>query len=69
MWSLWLYSKNEATNFTSDIENNDGFKSSKCKAKLLGNTKVEWNLQKHNNHCTIKESNYFMRPLEMSLIN
>ena len=36
-WSLWTYSKDEATNSNADIANTDNFKSFKCKAKLLGN--------------------------------
>ena len=36
--SLWFYSKDEATNFSADIGNDDIFKSFKCKAKLLGHT-------------------------------
>ena len=36
--SLWFYFKGEATNFNTDIENNDDFKYFKYKAKLLGNT-------------------------------
>ena len=35
--SLQLYSKGEATNFNTDIENTDNFKSFKYKVKLLGN--------------------------------
>ena len=36
--SLWFCSKDEATNFSADIGNDDIFKSFKCKAKLLGHT-------------------------------
>ena len=36
--SLWFYSKDEPTNFSVDIANNDNFKSFKYKAKVLGNT-------------------------------
>ena len=36
--SLWLYSKDEATNFHGDIAN---FKSFKYKAKLSGNTAAQ----------------------------
>ena len=32
--SLWVYSKDEATNFNADIANDDNFKSFKYKAKL-----------------------------------
>ena len=38
---LWLYWKNEATNFNSDIAHTDGFKSFKYKAKLLENTEPD----------------------------
>ena len=36
--SLWFYSKDEETNFSSDIANFNEFKSFMHKAKLLGNT-------------------------------
>ena len=36
--SLWLYSKNEPTDFNNNIADTDNFKSFKHKAKLLGNT-------------------------------
>ena len=36
--SLWFYSKDEETNFNSDIANFNEFKSFMHKAKLLGNT-------------------------------
>ena len=35
--SLWLYSKNEASDFNNNIADTDNFKSFKHKAKLLGN--------------------------------
>ena len=38
--SLWCYSKDEATNFNADIEDNNNFESFKCKAKLSGNTEA-----------------------------
>ena len=34
--SLWFYSKDEVTNFNTDIANTNNFKSSKYKVKLLG---------------------------------
>ena len=34
---LWFYSEDEATNFSVDFANNNTFKSSRYKAKLLGN--------------------------------
>ena len=33
--SLWFYSKDEATNFNTDIDNTDDFKSFKYKAKSI----------------------------------
>ena len=36
--SLWFYSKDESTDFITDIVYNNNFKSFKYKAKLLGNT-------------------------------
>ena len=36
--SLWLYSKNEASDFNNNIADTDNFKSFKHKAILLGNT-------------------------------
>ena len=36
--SLWLYSKNEASDFNNNIADTDNFKSFKHKAKLLENT-------------------------------
>ena len=35
---LWFYSKDEATNFNSDIANDNNFKSFEYKGKLLENT-------------------------------
>ena len=40
--SLWFYSKDEATNFNADVENNK-FRSFEYKAKLLGNTEADVN--------------------------
>ena len=39
--SSWFHSKDEATNFNADIEDNNNFKSIKFKAKLSGNTKTD----------------------------
>ena len=36
--SLWIYSKNEPTNFNADITNSGGFKSFQYKVKLLRDT-------------------------------
>ena len=38
--NFWFYSKDEATNFNADIANDNNFKSSKYKVKLLGNTEA-----------------------------
>ena len=38
--SLWFNFKDETTSFNNDIASNDGFKSSKNKANLLGNTEA-----------------------------
>ena len=35
---LWLYSKDEATNFNADTTTNNNFNPFEYKAKLLGNT-------------------------------
>ena len=39
--SLWFCSKDEATNFNVDIEDNAGFKSFKYNTKLLKNTEAD----------------------------
>ena len=59
--SLWLYSKDEATNFNEDIANDNNFKSFMYKAKLLGNTATQANSnhaneipKKQNIYCDIK---------------
>ena len=36
--SLWLYSKDQATNFYSNVASGDAIKSFKCKGKLLEDT-------------------------------
>ena len=41
IWSLWFYSKDEATNLNTDIANNNNFKSFEYKAKLSGNTETD----------------------------
>ena len=40
---LWIYSKDEATDFNNNIASTGNFKSFKYKAKLLGNTEVQPN--------------------------
>ena len=39
--SLWFSSKDEATNFDTDIAYNNNFKSFEYKAELFGNTAVD----------------------------
>ena len=39
--SLWFCSKEEATNFSADIDNYNNFKSCKYRAKLLENNKAD----------------------------
>ena len=46
--SLCFYSKDEATNFNADIANDNKFKSFGYKAKLLGNTEAQPNLNHAN---------------------
>ena len=69
--SLWFYSKDEATNFTADIEDNN-FKSFKNKARLLENTEAYEDNGILNNATIAMSLKYLSnvwRPLEMSLIN
>ena len=69
--SLWLYSKDEATNFNVDIRNNDNFKYFKCKAKLFGDTVadvVNGILRDTTLAVPLKYLSNFWRSLEMSLI-
>ena len=42
--SLWFHSKDEATNFNNDIENNKNSKSFKYKTKLLVTTVAQTTL-------------------------
>ena len=46
--SLWIYSKDEATNFNAYIANDNNFKSFEYKAKLLGNTVAQPNPNEAN---------------------
>ena len=39
--SFWFYSKDEATNFDANIEDDDAIKSLKYQPKLLGNTEAD----------------------------
>ena len=70
--SLWFYSKNEATNFDTDVANTNDFKSFKYKTKLLENTEDD-NANGVLKDATIaapsKYASNFWRSLEMSLIN
>ena len=69
--SLWFYSKDKATNFHADIANNN-FKSSECKAKLVGNTEADGanrTLKNATNAVPLKYLSNFWRSLEMPLIN
>ena len=59
--SLWFYSKDEATNFNSDIANGNNFKSFEYKGKLLENTvpqdapnQANGIIKKWNNCCAVK---------------
>ena len=70
--SLWLYSKDEATDFNANIANTDNFKSFKCKAKLLGNTEADNGngiLKNATIAVPLKYLSNFWRSLEMPLIN
>ena len=70
--SLWLYSKDEATDFDADIANTNNFKSFMYKAKLLENTEADGAngiLKNATNTVPLKYLSNFWRSLEMSLIN
>ena len=70
--SLWFYSKNEAVRFNANVANDNNFKSSKYKAKLLGNTeadRVNAILKNAAIAAPLKYLSNFWRSLEMSLIN
>ena len=70
--SLWLYSKDEATNFNVEIENTDDFKSFKYKAKLIVNTVAEGAngiLKNAAIAVPLKYLSNFLRSLKMPLIN
>ena len=57
--SIWFYSNNETTNFNTNIEDDNAFKSFKCQAKLLQNTEAygaNGTLKKHKDCCIIKVS-------------
>ena len=74
--TLWFCSKGEGTNFNNDIVNIDAFKSLKCKAKLLGNTVAQPNLNQANGILKdasivvpLKYLSNFWRSREIPLIN
>ena len=70
--SLWFYSKDEATNFNLDIENNNDFKSFEYNPKLLGNTVVDGANGVFRNATIavlLKYLSNFWRSLEVPLIN
>ena len=70
--SLWLYSKDEATDFDADIANTNNFKSFMYKAKLLENTEADGAngiLKNATNTVPLKYLSNFWRSLEMPLIN
>ena len=72
---LCFYSKDEATNFNADIVNDDNFKTSKYKAKLLGNTVAQVGnaaneiLKNATIAVPLKYLSNLWRSLKMSLIN
>ena len=69
---LWFYSKDETSNFDTDIQNIHDFKSFKDKAKLLGNTEAD-NANGTSKNATIavplKYLSNFWRSLQIPLIN
>ena len=70
--SLWLCSKDEATNFNADIDNYNNFKSFKYKSKLLGNNEADGTngiLKNTANNVSLKCLSNFWRSLQMPLIN
>ena len=69
---LWLYSKDEATNFNADIADDNTFKYFKCKDKLLENIVADGNNSILENAAIVVPLKYlskFQRSLEMPLIN
>ena len=70
--SLWFYTKDEATTFNVDIENNNDFKSFSYEAKLLVNTatdRLNGTLRNTTIAVPLKYLSNFWRTLEMPLIN
>ena len=63
--SLWFYSKDETTDFNTDIANDNNFKSFKYKVKLLEikltlKLMDKWNSKKCNNCCAIRTFRSFL---------
>ena len=68
--SLWFCSNDDATNFNPDITNNNNFKSSRYKPKLLGNTDGNNGILKNATIAVpLKYLSNFLRLLEISLLN
>ena len=70
--SLWFYSQDETTNLNADIANTNGFKLSKYKTKLLGNTELMKQTKFQKNSAiavALKSLSNFWRSLKMPLIN
>ena len=75
-WSLWFYSKDEATNFDAIIANNNDFNYFEYKAKLLENVEDQSNpneanviLKNARIFVTLKYLSNFWRSLKVPLIN
>ena len=65
-----FYSKDEQTYVNNDIANNDGFKSFKYKAKLLGNNEpagVNWSFKNTTIDVSLKYLSNFLKSLEIPL--
>ena len=68
--SLWFCSNDDATNFNSDITNNNNFKCFRYKPKLLGNTDGNNGILKNATIALpLKYLSNFLRLLEISLLN
>ena len=67
-----FYSRDESTNFNTDIADGSNFKSFTYKAKLLGNTEADGANGILKNITIAVSSKYlsnFWKPLDMALIN
>ena len=70
--SLWLYCKDDTTNFNAYIANDNDFKSFMYKAELLGNTEADGVNRFLKNAAIVVPSKYLNNPwrsLEIPLIN